>query len=305
MESRTESCLHRLAACLLILALAGCTLPAKREAPQAPVPKPVAAKAQPISIATWNLHVFGPTKGGRPEVVSTMARVISQFDMIAVQEIKDKSGEAIVMLMKQINAEVPLFDYVLSPRVGIGGGTEQYAFIYRRDKIALIDRGAVYDGSNARTFARPPLISYFKVIGGNFDFVLINSHTKPDQASLEIRALSTVVDFARQKYPNERDFIVLGDLNADCDYFSASETNVPLKSSDYEWIVKDGTDTNVADSNCTYDRIIVTKEAVEDCAGEINKFQLVGAANPTSINAKDISDHHPVSAKFYPDRDTD
>ena len=40
-------------------------------------------------IATFNIKVFGKTKMGKPEVVSQLVDTVLQYDMVAVQEIKD------------------------------------------------------------------------------------------------------------------------------------------------------------------------------------------------------------------------
>lgn len=91
-----------------------------------------------------------------------------------------------------------------------------------------------YPDSNDR-FQREPYVANFKVKNGNFDFVLVTIHTDPDTAAQEINELPMVVDDARSKYPGEGDFIVMGDLNADCTYFNKNSQS-PLKSSDYYWL---------------------------------------------------------------------
>lgn len=65
---------------------------------------------------------------------------------------------------------------------------------------------------------------------GNFDFVLLTAHTKPSDNVNEPEGLE---DFYVTTEPEgEPDIIILGDLNADCNYLRPSH-NVDLKGSEY------------------------------------------------------------------------
>src|SRR3954471_19205238 len=44
--------------------------------------------APTIKIATFNIQVFGKTKAHRPEVMSQLAAIVREYDVIAIQEIK-------------------------------------------------------------------------------------------------------------------------------------------------------------------------------------------------------------------------
>ncbi len=58
----------------------------------------------------------------------------------------------------------------------------------------------------------------------------------------------------------EGDFIVMGDLNADCSYFNENSQS-PLRSNDYYWVINNSVDTTTKSTDCTYDRIIMTNPA--------------------------------------------
>ena len=51
-----------------------------------------------ITITSFNIQVFGISKAGKPEVMEIITDIITQFDIVAIQEIRDKSGTAIVKL---------------------------------------------------------------------------------------------------------------------------------------------------------------------------------------------------------------
>ncbi len=91
-------------------------------------------------------------------------------------------------------------------------------------------------------FQREPYVAEFESRNGNFDFVLITIHTDPDTATQEINDLPAVVENAKGRYQGEGDFIIMGDLNADCAYFYENGQS-PLRSSDYFWVIENSVDT--------------------------------------------------------------
>ena len=97
---------------------------------------------------------------------------------------------------------------------------------------------------------------------------MINVHMPPMRAVEEIGALHHVVEWARERYPDEDDFIVLGDFNAGCTYASEDELRgLEISGTDYVWIVPNSADTNLGELPCAYDRIVMDKRGVEDYAG--------------------------------------
>ena len=155
-------------------------------------------------------------------------------------------------------------------------------------------------------FEREPFIAHFKVKSGEFDFVLINIHTKPDDATAEIGYLPDVI---QDVFPhlNEVDIICLGDFNADGSYFDESTYNTIFPSSQYNWLISNSEDTTVAASDNTYDRIVTTLSTTEDFEGTTGVYrfdQIYDFSSPT-LDPSDVSDHYPVWGEFYSDKDTD
>jgi endonuclease/exonuclease/phosphatase family metal-dependent hydrolase len=73
------------------------------------------------------------------------------------------------------------------------------------------------------SFQREPYLTRLKTKAGGFSFVVIGIHTPPESAVAEIGALHDVVEWARTVFPNEDDFIALGDFNAGCDYAAPTQ----------------------------------------------------------------------------------
>jgi deoxyribonuclease-1-like protein len=143
---------------------------------------------------------------------------------------------------------------------------------------------------------------------GTLGFVLITIHTDPNAAKKEIKALPKVVKDAKEHFPGEKDFIILGDLNADCTYFEEDDMSSPLRDPQYTWLIDNSVDTSLASESCTHNRIIVTTAmAKEDYASAMGSgaFRFDEAFGLSPNQAKRVSDRYPVFSTFFTDRDTD
>lgn len=253
--------------------------------------------ADTIAIANFNIQVFGVSKAGKPAVMETLGHVITRFDIVAIQEIRDKSGTAIKALEKKVDGHGHDYEVVVGPRLGRTSSKEQYAYMYRTDALDFIT-SYTYDDSAEDLFHREPFIAHFKAKGGDFSFVLITIHTDPDEATSEINALPAVMADARTHFPDESHFLILGDLNADCSYYDEEDSASELRSIDYQWLITNAMDTNLARSQCTYDRIIMTSETAPYATGHANVFRFDTEYGLSAKQAKAVSDHYPVYGVF-------
>jgi len=230
-----------------------------------------------IAIASFNIMRFTKKKSEEElELMQILANIISRFDIVTIQEIIDKSGNAVENLKNMINDLGTNYDYIMGPPLGNTSYKEEYAYMYRTDTITVTKRYTFGD-IPYNIFEREPFVAKFSANNGKFDFVLINIHTKPDEdedkTAEEIASLLSVIEDARTEFADESDFIILGDLNADCDYFDEYSLSSPLKDDEYNWLITNGMDTNLASSRCTYDRIIITSDSEEDYAGYSSVFR--------------------------------
>ncbi len=233
-----------------------------------------------------------------------LTKTVRNFDIVAIQEFRDKSEKTLPYFVKEIN-RIPggKYKYVDSIRLGRTSSKEKYAFIYNTETVSFNDLSYEYNDIND-VFEREPFVAYFS--SGDFDFVLINIHTKPDDATDEINALDDVVNDAEARLPNEKDFIVLGDFSADCRYFKEEADASALEADEYYWVVDDNADTTVKKTVCTYDRIVFKKDAtLKDYAGKWEVFRFDEEYNLSQKKAENVSDHYPVWAEFFIDKDDD
>ena len=262
--------------------------------------------ATSVKLAAFNIQIFGKTKAGKPKVMEVLSQIIINYDIVAVQEIRDASQTALPALRNTVNdMGDSQYDFVVSERLGRTTSKEQYAYLYNTETIELIGAPYTYpEPLGNDMFHREPYIANFKVKNGNFNFVLITIHTDPNEATQEINDLPVVIEDAKSRYQGEDDFIVMGDLNADCNYFN-EESSSPLRSNDYFWLINNSLDTTTKSTVCTYDRIIITTPVMSDYAGNSGIFRFDTVYNLTYEKTIEVSDHYPVYAEFWNNKDMD
>ena len=260
-----------------------------------------------IRIATFNIQDFGPAKLEKPKVMETLAKIIRKYDIVAIQEISDKNQDVPREFKKTINKISGAdYDFILSERGGkqdCGSHCqEQYAFYYNTDTIEAFDGDVLYDDRINNYFKREPFVSRFRTKNGNFDFVLVTVHITPEKRSKgdttiqEIEALHNVISWAQKEYFPEDDFIVLGDLNAGCDYAADGDLdNLALFSGEeYFSIVPHKADTTFSYTTCcAYDRIVATIG--------LKKSYTKNWGVDLDFGSDRVSDHRPVWAEFKVD----
>ena len=259
-------------------------------------------RSEVARIATFNIKVFGKTKMGKPDVVTQLVDTVLQYDLVAIQEIKDIDETVPYNFLAELNnASGNFWNMSLSVRSGTQAddqsSQEQYAYYYNHSVFREIGEGELYNDSVNDYFQREPYRAQFELLNasGNssgFDFTLFTIHTKPASALAEIDALHEVIQSYQENDTTETDVILLGDLNADCSYATAQELwESPLRQPQYNWLVNDIADTTVSSTDCAYDRIIT----LDDLNG-----RLVGSWGiDTSITNTSVSDHYPVWFDLY------
>lgn len=257
-----------------------------------------------IKIASFNIQVFGKSKRQKKEVMDILVKTVRNFDIVAIQEFRDVTESTIPYFLDAINSvNGDKYSYIASPRLGRSNQKENYAFYYNTRKIRYKNKQYVYIDQED-VFEREPHIASFQA--GNFNFTLVNIHTKPTDARREIQELEevfedTVINLkARGEVEPEEidDIIILGDYNADGSYFSESITT-GFRAKKYKWAIPDSADTTVASSSKTYDRIVFRDSwTSEEHTGKWGVFNFTEIYDLTMDFTKKVSDHYPVYATF-------
>ncbi|KAL2104007.1 hypothetical protein ACEWY4_000875 [Coilia grayii] len=220
-----------------------------------------------FKICAFNVQSFGDSKSSDAQVMQTLVQILSRCDITVLQEVKDRRGKAVPILLEALNRFDARYqyDHVASERLGRTSYQEQYVFVYRTETVIVKDTYQYPDTQKGDedAFAREPFVVWFKaprtVLG---EFVLIPQHTSPSNATKEIDELYDVFVAVRSKW-KVQNVMFLGDFNAACGYVAKkNRIHIRLYSDpSFIWLIGDEVDTTVREStDCAYDRIVIHGE---------------------------------------------
>ncbi len=192
-----------------------------------------------VMVATFNLEKLGKNNSYQTRNAAT---IISQFDLVAVQEVMNYGeGEDGKQAIQDIVATLDgnWTSIISSEANGTASAAassdnppsfEFYAYIWRTDKIALIPGSDyLWDevgnpdpdlGDQERQFDREPFIASFKTVEGNLDFTMITIHAAAPANSWrdeEIQRLKVVYETVQSSDPHQNDVFLYGDFNTSVD----------------------------------------------------------------------------------------
>lgn len=259
-------------------------------------PRTPAAPTGTITIATYNIQVFGVSKLQQPQLREILAQVVRQFDLVAIQEIRAKDDGLMPEFLRSVNADGSRYAFVIGPRLGRTSSKEQYAFVYNTERIE-VDPNSVATLSDPNDLIhREPLVARFRVRTyppeTGFTFWLVDIHTDPDEVAQEVDVLVDVLQVMARANPGEDDIILLGDLNADETKFGRLG-QIPGVT----WVVPRGTPTNTRGTQ-TYDNLLFLEQATAEFTGRWGVVNMRKAFNLSLDDALKVSDHLPVWAEF-------
>jgi endonuclease/exonuclease/phosphatase family metal-dependent hydrolase len=172
---------------------------------------PIRIFSDTISLATFNIRIFSNNSRNDKEL-HQICNILKEFDFVAIQEVRDTKilDRTVSMLKNQFSVE---YNYIASSKVGTEKVKEIYAYLYRTDKVKLLEDLGVYpDPKNV--FIREPFIAFFKA--GNFDFYVISIHSIYGDCVCERRYEANKLSEVYSKIQNrddENDVMLLGDFN--------------------------------------------------------------------------------------------
>jgi len=250
----------------------------------------VSYNIEKLKIASFNIQVLGRSKVKKKKVVDVLVKILSRYDIIFVQELRDSSGLAIKKLLARLNNNSKFtYKIVVSKRLGLTSSKEQYVFFYR-DYIKLISTYQ-YKGKKD-DFNRDPFAVLFEY--KNKKIAFLGAHIDPDDVKKELNYLDDVYYKVSRKF-STNNIILLGDFNADCNYLSGYELKMlDLKrSKKFIWYIDSSYDTTVSKTDCAYDRLITNKNFTY-VVDKVKVFDFQKYYNLTLGEALKVSDHFPI-----------
>lgn len=248
-----------------------------------------------IRIATFNLDSLNQTKARKPHVMDVFARVIREFDVVALQEIQSDSDDLLPRLTDLVNRSNGKYDYAIGPRLGPEGMQEQYAFMFDATSVEL-DRTELYTVDDRDDLmVREPFVGWFRVRGipkdEAFTFSLVNVHIDPSRRQLELDVLDNIMFAVRQDGRDEDDVILLGDFCAGCRSMGQLS-----ELSDLGYAVREM--STKTDGKEAGDNLVFQKTPTVEFTGRSGVLDFLREFNLSMNQALEISDHLPVWAEF-------
>ena len=219
-----------------------------------------------LLLSSWNIKEFGHLKKRQPESYFYIAEIVSNFDLVAVQELKTGLKD-LEILMKLLGKD---WSYLINDITeGNDGNSERSAYLYDTRRVNFSGLAGeillwkeLFDETEAEKdfqLKRTPFITGFQA--GWKSFSLLNVHLQPEDSKKgreirrkEVRLLMKALDAKKKKKTNWTDnIIILGDFNL---YKSDGETVKIFEDSKYkECDILQGLNTNTAISQETFDRM--------------------------------------------------
>jgi len=227
--------------------------------------------SEKIKLANWNLRILGDTKASNSELMKFYSSVIDDYDIIFVQEIRDIDTSAFYDLCGLLEG----YECKASSRAGRTSSKEQYGVIYREG--IQIKNFKDFNPDSQDRWERPPIEVTFDI--GGYELIVYNIHIKPDDVSREMDYLAEIVK-------TSGNVVVIGDLNADCNYYDNSDEE---EFDSWNWLISDSQDTTSSSTNCAYDRIILN----DDANAEATNHGIYSEGI-----TKEVSDHYLVWVEF-------
>lgn len=263
----------------------------------------VAVARRQITIGSFNIQVFGPTKMSNPEVTDILVQTLKKFSVIFVQEIRDASQTAIFELLDALNANITTtkFKMVLSSRAGRSVSKEQYAYIFRPDHVTLLDV-VEYEDKND-WYERPPYGMKLKTRFGQTLF-LLGAHVSPSTAVSEIDHFVDVYHELHEPWVGSKEEVIfLGDFNADCRFVTHSKwPGIRLRNmtETFTWLIGDDqVTTTVGGGDCAYDRFVIGNGVKHMTDPVASVFNFTTEFNLDGVLSRKVSDHYPIFMKIY------
>jgi deoxyribonuclease-1-like protein len=167
-------------------------------------------------LVSWNIANLGKSKDDQE--IDYMAKVLKDFDLVAIQEVVAGEGgaQAVARLADALNRKGSKWEYSISNPT-TGNGVERYAFLWRPHRVKA--SGKPWLESHVESVIdREPFMGRFQFNGKTF--LLANLHAVPKDKgpNVEIAALKDLTLW----YPNDA-IVLVGDCNATHEEYGAQE----------------------------------------------------------------------------------
>jgi endonuclease/exonuclease/phosphatase family metal-dependent hydrolase len=182
---------------------------------------PSSSLDEQINLATWNIREFGRRRR-RKDAIHFIAEVLSNFDVIAITEVRDNLSDLERVMSLLGNQWQVMFSDFNSDRAG---NRERMAYLYDTRAVTFTGLAAELDPPKKKVAGeyrstiewwRTPYMASFRA--GGFDFIMISVHIRWGSGEAErVAPLKVLADWIDKRRKSEsgfdKDIILLGDFN--------------------------------------------------------------------------------------------
>lgn len=248
-----------------------------------------------LIFGAFNIEIFGVAKSNDPLVMRLLVDIARRFDLLAIQELRAQDQSVIENFVSLVNADGSRYSYVIGPRQGTTISKEQYVYLFDTNKLRLTAQPYVAVDPTG-DMHRSPLVASFECVRANqgtgFTFTALNLHVDPDVVEMELAALEQVMPQVMMAHPNEDDFIIMGDFNANANLmqsFNLVRNQMPLILS--HWPTKPRSGRSI-------DNIVVDSVRTAEYRNQAGVLDVAAQYELSLVDALRVSDHYPVWAVF-------
>jgi endonuclease/exonuclease/phosphatase family metal-dependent hydrolase len=247
-----------------------------------------------LKTLSWNVENLGSSKTA--STINYIANTVRDYDIVALQEVVagDGGAQAVAELADELNRKGSKWDYSISePTSSSAYKTERYAFLWKTSSVKLMGK-AWLEKKYHLEIDREPYYATFEY--NNKLFTLVNFHaiTKSKQPETEIKYFK----FLPAEYP-KLNLIFLGDFNCPQSHTVFNPMRKMGWQNAFEnqktSLRKDckGTDCLASEfDNIWYQPLKVSLSNI--------KVLHFYKSFPTLKEAREISDHIPITAELIP-----
>lgn len=248
-----------------------------------------------LRIASFHITSFNAHKSSNPKIIDVLARIIRNFDVVAIQGIQSTDQTFASQFLSLINRNGGEYEYELGPRVGRNANQKQFAFFFNKLTVE-IDRQATYTVADPHDrILYEPLVALFRARTLNpdtaFTFKLVNVHLDPLNTVEELDTLQDVYSVVLGDADQEDDVILLGNFSIDTKRLFQWGDAFGIQPA-HQYASAGSVATAGTDNLCLH--TLTTPEF----NGKSGVVDIVRFFNLTTGEAAIVSDHFPVWAEF-------
>ncbi len=259
--------------------------------------QPPAAPTRPaIRLATFNLNGLDDNRLANPKVCDSLVRILSRFNVVALQDIHSGNHGVLMRLRDQINATGRCFDFVTCPTLDKYPVKIYNAMLFDATTVEVDPKTVHSIDAPPGTFQVLPLVAEFRVRGPPpneaFTFMLVNVLVDLHRGGpQELDSLADVFRAARDSGQGEDDIIMLGDFETDPEHLGRL-SRVPGLTAAVTGVATTTRGTRLADN------ILFDCNATVEYTHRSGVLDMIRELDLTPQEAMEISEHLPVWAEF-------